>query len=180
MNNNKHIKEIEASPISDALIKKYLPNTRIVMYNELPQYNNIEELLPTKRCFFVLLYMDSPNTGHWTCVLRQNNIIEMFDSYGKYPDDDLKWVSKDIKHDLGINDKYLSKLFNKTKLKVIYNTEPYQAGGSKIATCGRHVVFRLMNIDKPLKKYHNFIKNEMKKNKCDYDCIVSKVIPEIE
>jgi len=177
---NKNIKKIKASPISDSLIKQYLPNTRIVMYNELPEFDTIEELLPTKRCHFVLMYQDSPNTGHWCCVLRQNNTVEMFDSYGNYPDNDLKWVDKEKRRELGIDGKYLSNLFNKTKLKVVFNTEPYQAKGNEIATCGRHVVFRLLNSDKPLKKYHTFIKDEMKKNGCNYDCVVSKVIPEIE
>jgi hypothetical protein len=177
---NKHIKEIKASPISDALIKQYLPNTDIIMYNQLPQYNSIEELLPRDRSSFVLLIQDSPNTGHWCCCLRQKNTVEWFDSYGNYPDKDLAWTPEEKRHELGINDKYLSNLFNKTKLKVIYNTEPYQASGKEIATCGRHVVFRLMNIDKGLLKYHKYIKSQMKKCKCNYDAIVSKVIPEIE
>jgi hypothetical protein len=177
---NKHIKKIEATPISDALIKKYLPDTDIIMYNQLPNYNSIEELLPHDRSHFVLLYQDSPNSGHWTCCLRQKNTVEFFDSYGNYPDKDLNWVLPEKRHDLGIDGKYLSSLLNKTKMKVIYNTEPYQASGRQFATCGRHVVFRLMNVDKGLLKYHKHIRSEMKKNKCDYDAIVSKVIPEIE
>jgi hypothetical protein len=146
----------------------------------LPNYNSIEELLPHDRSHFVLLYQDSPNSGHWTCCLRQKNTVEFFDSYGNYPDKDLSWVSPEKRHDLGIDGKYLSSLFNKTKMKVIFNTEPYQASGRQFATCGRHVVFRLMNVDKGLLKYHKHIRNEMKKNKCNYDTIVSKVIPEIE
>lgn len=175
-----NLEDIEASPISDALIKQYLPNANILMYNQLPMYNNIEELLPHDKSYFVLMYQDSPNSGHWTAVLRQKNTVEYFDSYGSYPDKDLSWVSKEKRHSLGINGKYLSNLFNKTKLKVIYNTEPYQASGNEIATCGRHVVFRLMNINKGLLSYHKFIKSQMKKQGCDYDCIVSKVIPEVE
>jgi hypothetical protein len=177
---NNRIKEIQSSPISDALIKKYLPDANIIMYNQLPRYNTIEELLPHDKSYFVLMYQDSPNTGHWTTVLRQKNTVEFFDSYGNYPDKDLSWVSKEHRERLGIDDKYLSRLLDKTKLKVVYNTEPYQASGNKIATCGRHVVFRLMNISKGLLNYHKFIRNQMKKQKCDYDCVVSKVIPEVE
>ena len=177
---NKRIKEIQATPISDALIKQYLPDADIIMYNQLPRYNSIEEILPHDKSYAVLMYQDSPNSGHWTGLLRQKNIVEYFDSYGSYPDADLSWVSKDKRHELGIDGKYLSNLLNKTKLKVIYNTEPYQADGDQYATCGRHVIFRLMNIDKGLLKYHKYIRSQMKKYKCDYDCIVSKVIPEVE
>lgn len=177
MNN---IKQIQQTPISDALIRKYFPKANIVMYNELPNYNNIEQLLPHDKSFFILMYQNSENEGHWTALLRQKNTIEYFDSYGSYPDDNLKWFSKEKNGSLGIDSKYLSKLLNKTKLKVIYNTEPYQADGSKIATCGRHVLLRLMNIDKGLLKYHKYIKAQMKKNGCGYDCVVSKYIPELE
>jgi hypothetical protein len=177
---NQYIKEIEADPISDALIKQYLPDTDIIMYNQLPQYNSIEDLLPHDKSHFVLLYQDSPNSGHWTCCLRQKNLVEFFDSYGNYPDKDLAWVNDNKRHQLGIDGKYLSKLFDKTKLKVVYNTEPYQAQGRQFATCGRHVIYRLMNIDKPLLKYHKHIKNEIKKQKVPYDAVVSKAIPEIE
>jgi len=177
---NKNIKEIKASPISDSLIKQYLPDTRIVMYNELPKYKNIEELLPTPKSHFVLMYQDSPSTGHWVGVLRLGNTIEMFDSYGNYPDKDLNWVSEEKRHNIGIDGKYLSRLFNKTKLKVVYNTEPYQAKGNEVATCGRHVIFRILNSDLDLKKYHKFIKSEIKKVGGNYDVVVSKTIPEIE
>jgi hypothetical protein len=175
-----NLEDIKESPISDALIKQYLPDANIIMYNQLPRYKNIEELLPHDKSYFVLMYQDSPNTGHWTVVLRQKNTVEYFDSYGSYPDKDLNWVSKEKRHSLGIDGKYLSNLFNKTKLKVVYNTEPYQASGKEIATCGRHVVFRIMNINKGLLNYHKFIKNQMKKQNCNYDCVVSKVIPEVE
>ena len=177
---NKNIKQIEASPISDSLIKQYLPDTKIVMYNELPKYSNIEELLPTEKSHFVLMYQDSPNTGHWVGILRLGNTIEMFDSYGNYPDKDLNWVDEKTRNKIGIDGKYLSRLFNKTKLKVVYNTEPYQGKGNEIATCGRHVIFRILNSDKDLKKYHSFIRKEIKRLGCNYDCVVSKTIPEIE
>jgi hypothetical protein len=176
---NRYIKEVQAYPISDALIKEYLPDTDIIMYNQLKNYDNIEQLLPHDKSSFVLMYLDSPNSGHWTCCLRQKNTIEYFDSYGSYPDDDLKWVSADRRHELGVNDKYLSRLLDKTKLNVIYNTEDYQSKGRQFATCGRHVIYRLKNIDKSLKNYHKFISNEMKKSGCGYDCVVSKAIPEM-
>ena len=63
---------------------------------------------------------------------------------------------KQKRNKIGIDGKYLSRLFNKTKLKVVYNTEPYQAKGNEVATCGRHVIFRILNSDLDLKKYHKF------------------------
>jgi hypothetical protein len=174
MNNN--IKEIEAYPLSDSDIQQYLPDVKIYMYSDLSNYSSIDELLPNPNSYLILLYQDSENTGHWTCILRQNKTIEFFDPYGKYPDTELRWVDNEIRENLGITGKFISNLFNKSKLKIVYNTAPYQHTGDSINTCGRHVVYRLLNRNLSLKDYHKHFKNETKKNNCNYDCVVSKKV----
>jgi len=173
---SEELKETIESPLSDDEIKKYLPNTPIIMYSELPKFNNIEDILKTDGDCCVLMYQDSENTGHWCGLLRQPKRIEFFDSYGIYPDKQLSWVHAGTRHNIGINGKYLSNLFNKTPLKIVYNTEPYQKQGNEIATCGRHVVFRLLHKNLPLTKYHNMIRKETKKQGIDYDALVAKKI----
>jgi hypothetical protein len=174
MNNN--IKNIESYSLSDSDIRHYLPDVNIYMYSDLANYHKIEDILPNPNNYLILLYQDSENTGHWVCILRQNNTVEFFDPYGKYPDTQLKWVDNEIREDLGITSKFISNLFNNSKLKIVYNTAPYQETGNGINTCGRHVIYRLLNRNISLKNYHIMFKNETKKNKCDYDCVVSKII----
>lgn len=174
MNNN--IKEVKAYALSDSDIHSYLPDVNIIMYNELSDYNSIDELLPNPNSYVILLYQDSENTGHWTCLLRQNNTVEFFDPYGKYPDTQLRWVDNEIREDLGITGKFISNLFNNSKLKVVYNTAPYQLSGVNVNTCGRHVVYRLLNRHLSLKNYHKYFKEETKKLNCNYDGVVAKIV----
>jgi hypothetical protein len=75
--------------------------------------------------------------------------------------------------------KYLSKLLNKTKLKVYYNPIDYQQSKKDISTCGRHCCFRIINMNKynrDLSKYHNVMKELKGKSKYNYDEIVSYMI----
>ena len=170
------IKEIVEHPLSDNEIQKYLPSAKIVLYNELKEYDNIEQLLPRDKSYFIVLYQDSENSGHWCCVLRQKNLIEFYDPYGLKPDTELNWVKHGVRNSLGITDRFLTKLFDKTNLKVVYNNEDYQELKSGVNTCGRHVVFRIKNIDKPLLKFHDYFKQQTKKIGGDYDVTVSKFI----
>lgn len=174
MNNN--IKNIQAYSLSDADIKSYLPDAKIILYSDLINYISIEQLLPFNGDYLILLYQDSKHTGHWTCILRYKNTFEFFDPYGKYPDTQLKWVDNEIREELGIIDKFITNLFSNTNLKVVYNTAPYQRNGDEINTCGRHVIYRLINKNLSLKDYHKLIKKETKDNDCNYDCVVSNEI----
>ena len=92
----------------------------------------------------------------------------------------MNWVDHGVRESLGIDGKYLSKLFDKTKLEVVYNTEDYQAERRGVNTCGRHVIFRLKNINKSLDEYHKFFKEQTKKLKTDYDGVVAHFIDIIE
>ena len=169
-------KEIEEYSLSDNDIKKYLPNAKIVLYNELKDYDNIEQLLPSDKTFFIVLYQDSEHSGHWCCCLRQKNLVEFYDPYGLKPDTELNWIKHGVRNSLGITDRFLTKMFDKTKLHVVYNDADYQELKRGVNTCGRHVVFRIKNIDKPLLKFHDYFKDQTKKLKMDYDGVVSTFI----
>jgi len=170
------IKEIVEHPLSDNEIQKYLPSAKIVLYNELKEYDNIEQLLPRDKSYFIVLYQDSENSGHWCCCLRQKNLISFFDPYGLAPDTELNWVKHGVRNSLGITDRFLTRMFDKTKLRVEYSDEDYQELKSGVNTCGRHVVFRIKNINKTLMQYHKLIKDECKKLKTDYDGVVAHYI----
>ncbi len=54
----------------------------LLQYPELANYNDITELLPKKVSVAVILLETAQNTGHWTALVRTNNIIYYFDSWG--------------------------------------------------------------------------------------------------
>ena len=164
------IKEVEENSISDTEIRHYLPNARIIEYPDLKNYETIEELLPEIGSYIILLYLDTPNSGHWVTIKRDKNGINYFCSYGTYPDGQLKWYGEDLFKKFN-GRPYLTDLFNKTKLDVYYNDIDYQSKKEDIVTCGRHVLFFIKS-GKDLKDYFK----SMKKGKGSFDEKVSKAI----
>ncbi len=77
--------------ISNNDIEDVLPNTRIVKYSDLANYNHIAKLLPKIKDYVVILTETKPQSGHWTALTRNKNIITYFDSYGKV--EELNFIS---------------------------------------------------------------------------------------
>ena len=173
MSKNKKIKQVEENSISDAEIKYYLPSANIMTYPELDIIQDIEQLLPRNDSYFVLLYLDTPNSGHWCTLKRFNNDIDYFCSYGTYPDDQIrKWYGKKLATELKENKLYLTNLLNKTKLKVNYNDMDYQNKNIDIVTCGRHMI-NFIKSKKDLKQYYKMMQKLRKETGEDYDELVS-------
>jgi hypothetical protein len=178
----KKLKSIIESPMSDADIKVYLPNAKILEYSSLADYDNIEEILSKPKDFVILLYRESPQFGHWCCVCYDiDNSISYFDPYGLTVDAPLKyWNTKQENKLLGQSVLYLTNLLNKTKKKVKYNDVNYQSSyNPNTSTCGAHCIFRILNMiknDLDLKKYYSFMKKLRKKEKLTFDEIVAKYI----
>jgi hypothetical protein len=176
------MEKIISSPLDDQTLREYLPNAKIIPYDELKNYKTIEELLPNPKDYAIILYLlESPTSGHWTCILRDDKrgTIEHFDSYRVYPDKELNWIDCKTRKELGVNCPYLSKLYDKTKKKVVYNNVKYQSDNSQIQTCGRHCVWRIINFlenNMDLKKYANLMKRLKKNMNLNYDEIVSYFI----
>ena len=199
MNSNKEKvieKEIIASALGDDDIKKYLPDAKILKYSDLNKYNNIEELLPNNKSYVVILYENQKNKGHWVCLMRykdkkRGDLIEFFDSLaddGK-PDSQLKWVSSETNKLLGQGKPILTELLNKSDLPVIYNKFKFQSEGNKkdgnlINTCGKHCVFRIVNLlndNRNLEDYYKLMAKAQKQSKNTFDEIVAHLCsPDIE
>lgn len=137
--------DIKYESMDDDDIKYYLPNARIITYNNLKKYKYIEQLLKKHGDYFILLYpVASEMSGHWVCLTRYNpNIIEYFDSYGYKPEIPFTWPSSNFRN----NKRYLTELLNKTKLRTVYNSTAFQSKQDKeISTCGAFVVFRILTL----------------------------------
>lgn len=161
-------------PLSDGDIKRFLPNVKIIKYNELDKYNSIQELLPNKYDYVVLLTELKHNVGHWLALLRDDKTIIFFDSYGYRPDKHLLWAPKQLRKSLGQDEPHLSYLLNHaldSGFKVVFDGTAYQNRNDKsIMTCGRHVVNRIRAfIDgyrspEQYKKYFNAMKKRYNAN----------------
>lgn len=170
------MEEVELNSISDTELKYYLPDCIIKTYPELENINDIEQLLPKNGSYFILLYLDTPNSGHWTTLKRFNNDIEYFCSYGTYPDKQMNWYGKELREKLGETELYLTKLLNKTKLNVNYNDIDYQNKDNlDIVTCGRHCI-NFIKSKKDLKQYFKMMSKLKKDSGKDYDELVSEKI----
>ncbi|MCX6711627.1 MAG: Ulp1 family isopeptidase [Candidatus Woesearchaeota archaeon] len=172
------LKHIEKTCMSNEDINKYLPNCKIVSYNELPKYTSIFQLLPHNKSYVIILYQQSENSGHWVALLRYNNTIEYFDSLGNAPDVPLKWNSPEQNLSLGINDKYLSNLLAKSKMRIIYNPIKYQEQNNEISTCGAHAVLRIQTMLKgyDLAQYYEIMKKAKKEMGVNFDEIAAGLI----
>lgn len=169
-------------PMGDDDIKVYFPNAKIIRYCELKDIKHIDELLPHDKSCIFLLYQDSPYEGHWVGLNKINNKIEFFDSYGGAIDSPLKWVSEQRRHELGILQPYLSILLKNSGYPISYNKTKFQDNKiPNINTCGRHCVFRMLNMvekNRDNKGYENIMKEVKSKMKTNYDKIVSLFINE--
>ena len=135
--------DVKYESMDDGDVHHYLPHAKILKYNELKKYKTIEQLLPKHKSYFILLYpVQSETSGHWVCLTRFDKTIEYFDSYGNKPDVPLSW-STNYKN----NERHLSKLLNKCKLPMVYNTISFQSKRDlAISTCGAYVVFRILTL----------------------------------
>jgi hypothetical protein len=183
-------KEIIEHPLGDDEIKYYLPDANIIKYSDLKKYKSIDALLPHNKSYSIILYENSPNVGHWVCIMKYNDkkrgdVIEFFDSLaddGK-PDSQLNWT-KPFNKMLGQGKNYLSNLLNNTDKEVIYNKFKFQSEGNKkdgnnINSCGRHCVFRIKNLldcDRNLEEYFKYMADIHKESNNTYDEIVSNLV----
>jgi hypothetical protein len=62
---------------------------------------------------------------------------------GLYPDDELKFLHKDLKAELNSNHRYLTQLLYNSNKPVEYNEYQLQERKKGVNTCGRYVCLRL-------------------------------------
>lgn len=130
------LSKLMKEPISNLdLIEMFGDGIRILTYEELMRYDNLDDVFGGKPLVF-LLYEHSPNTGHWTSLFRntRNDPTTFFDSYGNPPDDQFKFISNpkfNYPH-------HLTYLIRKSRKGLKYNHHKFQSTDKKnISTCGR-------------------------------------------
>ena len=183
MNN---LTEIIEDSMGDRDLERYLgeeAKNNTLTYSELAEYQDLEQLLPFDKSYKIILIEYEENKGHWICMLRYAETIEIFNSFGTKHDRDDMVNSAEINKFLGQSRLYLNKLIEKEIsdgiFDLIYNKKRFQKKSIHINTCGRHVVNRiicLLHYDMNLKKYIDFMEKTEHKTKLNYDEIVATII----
>lgn len=137
------MEELVDKPLSNFDILEKVDNmAKIELYPNLHKYHDIDELLGQYNACFILIQSE-PNFGHWVLVHRlPNGHVEFFNSYGGYPDNELKNISKKYRDESNQNYTYLSKLLYDCPYDIDYNEYCFQKKKKNISTCGRWCIMR--------------------------------------
>jgi hypothetical protein len=179
------LETIKYEPMDDLEIQSFIPHTKIIKYSELSKVRDLNEILPKDKDYLIILFEFEPNKGHWVALMKDKNIWNYFDSFGKPIDSPLKDVPTSQLKQLGIYEPYLTNLLKKEVKKgkrVVYNKIKYQGGGEGIATCGRFCCFRILNFLNGIEdeQFYNEFKDIKDKTGLSYDELVSFQIPETQ
>jgi hypothetical protein len=120
-------------------------NDKIIKYSELANYTSLLQLLPKSFDYIIILIENDKNSGHWCCLIRQDNVIECFNSYGVTIDSEFRYIPDWVERWLNEDTRYLTRLIKSAPddIAVISNRIKFQENSPKIATCSRWVVFRI-------------------------------------
>lgn len=141
----KTLKYMVSLPTSNEYILSKI-KTRIINYNDLKYFNNIDDVFINNS--FIIFYPNKhSNVGHWCCCIKRNNTISYFDSYGLPPTD--RYLNGGFP--------YLSKLLLKSPYTLEYSEVDYQLKKSGVSSCGHHCIVRILFKDRPLEEYQNFM-----------------------
>jgi hypothetical protein len=177
------MKNILNYSLSDSDIKTVLGHdTKIIEYKDLNEYNSIYDLLPNEKDFVIVLVESKHNSGHWCALLRYNNTIELWDSYGGDIANELNYITRKMNQILHQNKAELHQLLKTVKAtdEIIYSTTKLQEEGPDIATCGRHACLRVkmcMHFGYDLEQYLKFFIDKVNETGLCPDVLVCKLIP---
>jgi hypothetical protein len=138
------MEKVQAHALSDSEIRKILGPVNILTNRQLGGMRSADDLFDSKGRCIMLYTPHDPTSGHWICLIRKPDHIEYFDSYGDKPD---------IADDLNGQPPLLTQLLKAAGMPVFYNTRQFQKERGDVATCGRHVVCRLLYAPKCLDQY---------------------------
>ena len=184
MNYDK-INKTVIQPMTDTDIRNYLPDAKIIKYEELSEFDSIKELLPQEKDYVIILFETSKNIGQFICVIRNNKQIIFFDPYGNRPDKFLFWCTKYTRKKLNQDVPHLSLLLNQAideKFKVYFNQIKFQNEDQiSYATCGRWcvaVIKYFMTNQKPtIKGFYKIIFKKANLFELNFDLTISALIP---
>lgn len=91
----------------------------------------------------LILYLSKKHFGHYSCLSYVNNTVTFFDSYGMFPDEQLKNINKHFRKVSKQLRPQIIRLLLTTVGPMQYNEKKLQGNGENIMTCGRWCGFYL-------------------------------------
>jgi len=158
---------------------------RIIEYKFLYKYDDIIKLLPNPFSILIILIDTSLTTGgHWTALIRKNEILTYFDSYAKKVDAELQYINSNIRNQIHEDRPYLSMLLAKAikqGYKLEYNTVEFQKYNSNINTCGKWIacIANAFIEGLNLNDFQDLIKKKKKQTGMSYDELINKIYNEM-
>lgn len=119
--------------------KSYPNQAKVLLYPDLNNMTDILDVLPNPLYACFILLKTSENSGHWTCLCRNQNHIYYFDSYGVAPDGELTRISANLRYELNESQKSLTRLLHTIPhgFTFSYNSTQFQEYSPTINTCGK-------------------------------------------
>ncbi len=166
----------KSKPLSNIDIEQILDGkTNIILYPDLYKYQSLDEILdPYEAC--IILYQTKKDFCHWCCITkRNNNLIEFFDPYGTFVDDQLKFIPENFRKQSKQDYPHLTWLLYNSPYQISYNEIRFQKLNQSIQTCGRWCVFRIICKDMDLYDFQKMIKQLTKKLNLTNDELITLV-----
>jgi hypothetical protein len=141
---------------------------KVLAYDELLKYDTIDEALYPFNKLVILYFWDFSNnvkSGHYIAIRKDRikNVIYVFDSYGRFIDDNLAEIEPYKRRKYKEDFKQLTYLLYKSPYKVEYNEFQFQQNDS--AVCGRYAIYFLLRDDLDMVNFQKqFDKKDYKKN----------------
>lgn len=134
-----------ATELSDGDLRKILGRRLGILTSA--DLSTADELPFDDQGRLVILFLEEPHEGHWTCIMHSADGKELyyFDPYGFAPDAVDGYVAPGLLPKLGVREKAVTDLLNKQALPWHRNPVDYQSEASTVETCGRWVATRLMH-----------------------------------
>jgi len=168
--------------VTSSDLQSIFKNCKIVKYADLENYKDIYQLMPNRMDFVFLLTESEKNSGHWTLLIRDDNVFEYYDSYGTPPKRILDYIPNYMNKKLG-NDygEDLGKMIKSIKATdmFVHNKTKFQKEAPNINTCGRWVIARLslfLSDDLNLKEFTKLMKTKAKKLKMTNDEFITFLV----
>ena len=155
------VRDGEKYTFSDQDIKNMTNNKYdIYKYEDLQNYNTINDILGTNNGAIILFQNESENSGHWVSIWLENNILHFFDSYGLKPDDELQYSQYNLRIHNGFKVPHLTHLIKNSSYKLEYNHRKLQNSKKDTNTCGRWVCFRLLHRNLSNSQFYELFNNK--------------------
>ena len=157
-------------------------DSQILKYADLVNYDCFDKLLPNKDFDFrVILVEMKENCGHWCCIVKKNNEIYLFDSYGESIDKELGFISKAKRMLLGEDKMMINRILNRCncKLNIYENSAQLQSLKPGVSTCGRWVILfiEMVKMGYSLDEFVKFISTSAENENKPTDILVVDWIP---